>query len=854
MSQDAGSYGATLTLDDSQFVEGMDNADQRMDEFVNGVEGGTSQASKKMSIFGAGLGTIAAGAIAGLGVALAGAGIAGVKMADDLQGSLNSLQMSTGATDEEMKGMGDSLKNIYNANYGESFEDIAESMATVKQNTGLAGDALEEATKDALLLRDAFGKDVSESTNTANSLMKKFGISSEEAFNLMAQGIQNGADKNGDFLESLNEYAEHFSSLGMDATEFTNVLIDGAKKGSFSIDKVADSVKEFSVKSKDGSKTSAEGFQLLGLNAEEMTQKFAEGGKTGKKAFKEVMDALNSMEDPYEKNAAGVALFGTMFEDLGAKGVEALGEIGNTASLSKDALGEMEKVRFNTIGDALQGIWRNMQTALITPIQEHVLPLLNSFFNVIQSNMPAIQSTISTVFSAVGGVLGTFIGKVKSIASAFQGTSSSTSSTFNAIKNTVMSFMTTIGSIIQSVIGVVMVLWNNFGSTLVTYATNTFQNLMTIIGGALTVIKGVVSTVLAVLTGDWKGAWEGIKNIVSGLLTIIGGIISQALNVINMVVTVGLTALKGVFSGIWNGIKSLVSVVVTGIITYITTNFQRSSALLHTILTGISSFFSTIWSGIKSFVVSVASGIYSALQSKFNLAKATLSAILSGISSVFSSIWNSIKSTVVNVASGIYTSVQSKFNSMKSTVSNIFGGILSKAKEIFGKIKSAITSPIETAVTTVKDLIQKIKDAFSDLKLKIPKPSIPKIDITTGTKKIAGANVKYPKISWHKNGGFFDKASVVGLGEAGREAILPLENKRYMAPFADAVYSRLRDNLATSKVNNTKTTNTKQNVFNINNTNHFDIKHKLDNAEIARVSKVMYSEIERGVKVLGGSI
>jgi len=111
-------------------------------------------------------------------------------------------------------------------------------------------------------------------------------------------------------IDSLNEYAPQFKAMGFSAEEFTNVLIDGAKNGAFSIDKVGDAMKEFNIRSKDGSKTSAEGFKLLGLNAEEMTSKFAQGGETAQTAFQTVMGALNSIEDPITKNTAGVALFG----------------------------------------------------------------------------------------------------------------------------------------------------------------------------------------------------------------------------------------------------------------------------------------------------------------------------------------------------------------------------------------------------------------------------------------------------------------------------------------------------------------------------------------------------------------
>jgi TP901 family phage tail tape measure protein len=296
---DLGKYGATLTLDGSEFDQGLSRAEQN----ISGTE-------NKTKSFAKGLGVMAAGAVAGLGVALAGAGVAGVKMADDLQGSLNTLQSATGATDDEMKGMEESLKNIYSAGYGESFSDIAQQMATVKQNTGLAGAELEKATKNAMALGSTFDMDVTESTNAANSLMKQFGISSEEAFNLIAQGAQNGANKNGDLLDSLNEYAPQFQAMGFSAEEFTNVLIDGAKNGAFSIDKVGDAVKEFNIRAKDGSDTTNEAFSSLGLNADKMGQAFAQGGEKGQQAFQQVMTSLNNIEDPMEKNRIGVALFG----------------------------------------------------------------------------------------------------------------------------------------------------------------------------------------------------------------------------------------------------------------------------------------------------------------------------------------------------------------------------------------------------------------------------------------------------------------------------------------------------------------------------------------------------------------
>ncbi|UTW70854.1 phage tail tape measure protein [Anaerobacillus sp. HL2] len=68
-------------------------------------------------------------------------------------------------------------------------------------------------------------------------------MSADEAYNIIAVGAQNGADKNGDLLDTLNEYSVQYSSLGLSADEFIASLLAGAESGAFSIDKVGDAVK-----------------------------------------------------------------------------------------------------------------------------------------------------------------------------------------------------------------------------------------------------------------------------------------------------------------------------------------------------------------------------------------------------------------------------------------------------------------------------------------------------------------------------------------------------------------------------------------------------------------------------------
>lgn len=187
-----------------------------------------------------------------------------------------------------------------------------------------------------------------------NMLMDQFGISGDEAFNLIAQGAQNGLDKNGDLLDSINEYSVHFKSLGLDAEDMFNSLANGAESGTFSVDKLGDAVKEFGIRVKDG--TANDAFKQLGLDADATAAAFARGGDEASAAFAAVTDALFAMEDPLAQNALGVQMFGTMWEDLGAEGVKALTNLNGEISNTTDALGAINEVNVPSTLEATSGV------------------------------------------------------------------------------------------------------------------------------------------------------------------------------------------------------------------------------------------------------------------------------------------------------------------------------------------------------------------------------------------------------------------------------------------------------------------------------------------------------------------
>ena len=229
--------------------EALKRAQQEQKEHEKAVKKASEEIEKQKEKIKDAAKTIGAG-IAAAGAATAKSAGYAVKLSDEFDKAFNTLITRTGASKDEFDSLNTSMENIYKNGLGESIEDVAQSMATVKTNTNLAGEELEKATERALLLRDTFEFDINESTRSAQMLMKQFGLTSDEAYNLIAQGAQMGLDKNGDLLDTINEYSVHFGQAGYSAEEMFNSLKNGVDAGTFSVDKLGDAVKEFGVRIK----------------------------------------------------------------------------------------------------------------------------------------------------------------------------------------------------------------------------------------------------------------------------------------------------------------------------------------------------------------------------------------------------------------------------------------------------------------------------------------------------------------------------------------------------------------------------------------------------------------------------
>lgn len=301
--QEAGDRSEKIFKDTENAAKSaMDGIDGKTSGFADSIKSGMSSVGDSVSDTISGMADFndkfdgamsdSVKSVGGLVAAIGGIGAAVIASGTQAEKAADQAAAATGLTGDALKEVQEVSQNVYKDNFGGSMEDAANAVAVTYQQTKLMGDELQKATENAMLLDDTFGYDVNESIRSAQALADNFGVSIEDAYNLMVQGAQAGLDKNGDMLDTLNEYAVHYSQLGYTVEDFFGSLENGAASGAFSIDKIGDTMKEFGIRVKDTSTSTQEAFQLLGYTAEADAQKMEERND----AIAETTDKIADLE------------------------------------------------------------------------------------------------------------------------------------------------------------------------------------------------------------------------------------------------------------------------------------------------------------------------------------------------------------------------------------------------------------------------------------------------------------------------------------------------------------------------------------------------------------------------------
>lgn len=322
-------------------------------------------------------------------------------------------------------------------------------------------------------------------------------------------------------------------------------------------------------------------------------------------------------------------------------------------------------------------------------------------------------------------------------------------------------------------------------------------------------IPGVLENIGQVIANNGPALLERggqlIMNLASGIVSQIPQILSTVTGMLSQLIAYIASNLpawvaKGaeLIGSLAKGLIEAVPGLISFLINTFTTLFPALIESLWNLLKGLGE---GIISGLASILSSAATAIGDALKKPINAVKTFLSSAWSAIKSAASSAWNGIKSTASSVWNGIKSAAMKPITALKSALSSAWNGIKSAASSAWTAVKNAITKPIDAARDKVKSIMDKVKSFFPFKIGNILDLKIPHISLSGGKAPwgIAGKG-KLPSfhVEWAAQGGLVDGATLIGAGEAGTEAIVPLD------PFwkrMDTIEERMASNSGSITIN-----------------------------------------------------
>lgn len=321
----------------------------------------------------------------------------------------------------------------------------------------------------------------------------------------------------------------------------------------------------------------------------------------------------------------------------------------------------------------LSAQWQDAKAKLgqvLLPAVLAVVRAFNDFFPVAiektKAAWAAFKEAIPPVIAFVKRIIAMFSGKGGG--ESLGGLPDKVREIWSQVRDIFVTYLALIRRQIEIWVAVIKYIWKNYGDIILKLVISVWNAVASFIQGVLKVIQGILNIALGILTGDWRRAWTGVKQVFSGVWQAIKAIFRLAWAWIEAAIRAGLRAYVALWRAQWNAVSSI----------------------FRGVWNGIKSFFAGIWSWIKSTVSGGMSSARNAISSGWNAAK-----------SMTSSAWNSIRNAVSN---GITNAV------------NVVRGLPGRARAALGNLGSVLWN---AGASLIQGLINGITSKLGALRSKV---------------------------------------------------------------------------------------------------------------------------------------
>lgn len=324
---------------------------------------------------------------------------------------------------------------------------LVEATRLTQQFTGKSGDDLKAFRNEVQAVADSFNADSRETLIATNALSKQFGISANEALQLVKDGFLAGGDANGEFLDTLKEYPAYFKEAGISADQFVAIVTQTNKMGIFS-DKGVDAIKEANLRLREMTTATAAALDGIGISSEQVQKDLQTGTKTTFDVIQDVSAKLAELPDNTATVGAAIAdIFGGPGEDAGLQYLRTLKDISTNMDEVKGKAGVLAQLQgeqlqsqielqnaLSGLFDATGGNFETLTTQAkvfvnqgLTAIIKGVIDVVNYLIELynesvlIRAIWNGIVAGFKTTFDTLGNLFGFFIDIVKATGTALKG-------------------------------------------------------------------------------------------------------------------------------------------------------------------------------------------------------------------------------------------------------------------------------------------------------------------------------------------------------------------------------------------------------------------------------------------------
>lgn len=738
-------------LDDQGVVSGLKKIKVSMEE-IKGKDGklnweGLKKGGSATKALGEGITDLGRSMTLGLTVPIVAAGGAATSVAASFDDAMSQVQGALGGASADMDG----LRNLA---------------------LQLGADTVFSATESAQAMVELAKGGLTEAQIKGGALAA--------SMDLAAAGQLNLADAAATTVQMMGSFG-----LGAgDATRIANALAGAANASSADVSDLTQAMSQCSAQA-----------SLAGWSLEDTAAAlalFADHGVKGSDAGTSLKTMLQRLAAPTDQAAEAIAAYGLNIRDSNGKmkdisGIadELTGKLGGLSDAERDAAlqtifgSDASRAAAILMQSGSEGLAKyiaatNDATAAETMANAQKGELswaLENMGGAVESASIAFGTALAPAITAVAGVIGNVAEAFASLPAGVQ--------TGIAVVLALVAALGPLLMVIGSVVAALPAISEGFA----------------VLGGALAIplapaaaVVAAIAAIAAAIYAAWTtsetfraavmAGVDAISSKVQEICAFLAPYVQAFLDQIVSTVQVAMDTLGPVIGAVLTVIVSTVVPILTSImdtvaqvLATILATVTNVMAAVSTVIQGAWQIISGIFQTVLGVILAVTTGDFTMLQQGVtSIMQGTMTAIngvMQGILSIVSGAWNAVKAVFIGVC-----------NAVSGAISGAFNGI-----------KSVIDSTMNGAKSTVSGALSAISGFFAGLHLQFPHINLPHFSIS-GDFSLVPPSVPSISVSWYRTGAIAMGASVVGIGEAGPEAVVPLSG-REMDPYADAVARRL---------------------------------------------------------------